>query len=332
MEVLQRIKNQEPEVTASLEYAFVEGVIAGQGRLNGVLLQGVDPQHIDEVLNLKNRLVEGEYRISDGTIAELLVGKGLAKTYNLRPGQEFKIVFPLPTELDPTQFRRKVISFRVSGILDLGKKDFDDRLIIASLPTLQRISESKISSGVLLKTRHIELAREVGLRLGRSLGPSFQITDWKDINENLFEAVQIERVVVFFVIFIIVMASAFNVSATLYINVVKRYPEIGVLKALGMSRKKIVQLFSLQGLMLGFGGLFCGVFLGLLFCAFFTWAEVRYSLIPTSVYKLDRIDLTIRFWDLFTICVATLGICFLATLAPALRGAALSPVEGLKHD
>lgn len=341
VELYQKLKIQEPELRNYLEYAFIEGVIASQGKLSGVLLQGVDPQRMEDVLNLRPRLVSGEFRVSSAQAAtktsaevpaEVMIGKGLAQTFGLQPGQEFKIVFPLPSEIDPTQFRRKLAKFKVAGILDLGKKEFDDRLLIAALPSLQAVAESKVSNGLLLKVANIEKARDIGLRINRNLGPSFQISDWKDINENLFEAVQIERIVVFFVIFVIVMASAFNVSATLYINVVKRYPEIGVLKALGMSQKKIVQLFSLQGLMLGLMGVVGGILLGFLFCVVFSWAEVHYSLIPTSVYKLDRIDLQVRFWDLFTITTATLGICFIATLAPALRGAQLSPVEGLKHD
>jgi len=342
VEVYQKLKAQEPELRNYLEYGFIEGVMAAQGKLSGVLLQGVDPDRMEDVLNLRPRLVAGEFRVSSlktkaksgasADVDEVLIGKGLAKLFDLKPGQEFKIVFPLPSEIDPTQFRRKLAKFKVAGVLDLGKKEFDDRLMIAALPSLQAVAESKASNGLLLKVANIEKAREIGLRINRQLGPSYQISDWKDINENLFEAVQIERIVVFFVIFIIVMASAFNVSATLYINVVKRFPEIGVLKALGMTEKKIVQLFSLQGLMLGFLGVVAGILIGFLFCVIFSWAEVRYSLIPTSVYKLDRIDLRVRFLDLLMIASATLGICFVATLAPALKGAKLSPVEGLKHD
>jgi lipoprotein-releasing system permease protein len=79
-------------------------------------------------------------------------------------------------------------------------------------------------------------------------------------------------------------------------------------------------------------GVVLGVFLGWILCQVFTWAEVHYSLIPTSVYKLDRIDLNIRFIDLLTITVSTLLICLLATLAPAMRGSQLSVIEGIRHE
>jgi lipoprotein-releasing system permease protein len=332
LETFQKLQKLEPEIVEFLPYAYLEGVVAGGGRLSGVLLQGVDEKNIDKVLDLKSRLVQGNFEIIHEQIPTVLLGKGLAQQFALSAGDQFKLVFPLPSDLDPTQFRRKIQTFRVGGVLDLGKKEFDDRLIVASLKSLQKMSESERVSGILVRIKNMEQAREMGMRLSRELGPSYQISDWKEINENLFEAVQIERVVVFFVILIIIVAAAFNVSSTLYINVVKRYPDIGILKSLGLSKNKIIKIFSLQGLMMGMMGLFLGILLGLVFCSIFTWAEARFGLIPTSVYKLDRIDLNVRFVDLISISLATILISFIATLFPALKGAELSPVEGIKHE
>lgn len=331
-EVFDKMKQKEPEVETSLQYAYREGVLAGSGRLTGILVQGVEEDRVLQVLNLKSRLAAGEFHLTSAEIPEVLIGKGLAAQFQLKPGDSFRAVFPLPSEIDPNQIRRKVASFKVAGILDLGKKEFDDRMMIATLKVTQKIAESERTSGLLIRLKNIDRAREIGQRLSHDLGPGYQILDWRDVNENIFEAVQIERVVVFFVILVIVIAAAFNVSSTLFINVLKRYPDIGVLKTLGFSQKKIVQLFSLQGLMLGCLGVFLGVSLGWILCGVFTWAEVRYSLIPTSVYKLDRIDLNIRFVDLFMITFSTLVICLIATLAPALRGARLSVVEGIRHE
>lgn len=330
--VFDKIKELEPDAEASLQYAYMEGVLAGSGMLTGVLLQGVQENQVLKVLNLDSRMIAGEFKLTSEAEPKVLIGKGLASQFRLKPGDTFRVVFPLSTEIDPTQFRRKIATFRVSGILDLGKKEFDDRMVISSLATAQKLAENDRSSGLLVRLKDIDKAREIGFRLSRELGPAYQISDWREINENLFEAVQIERVVVFFVILVIIIAAAFNVSSTLFINVLKRYPDIGVLKTLGFSQKKIIQLFSLQGLMMGFLGVFLGMILGWILCGVFSWAEVHYSLIPTSVYKLDRIDLNVRPIDLLAISVSTLVICLIATLAPALRGARLSVVEGIRHE
>lgn len=331
--VFKQIQTQEPSVEKYLEYGFLEGILAGGGQLSGVILQGVDPLQLDQVLNLKGRLIQGEFELKDEPqMPTVLIGKGIAQQYQVQRGSTVKVVFPLPSEVDPTQFRRKLVSMKVAGVLDLGKKEYDDRLIIIGLDSLKKVVDAKTSNGVLLRIQDGDEARAMGIRLQRSLGPSFWISDWRDVNENLFEAVRLERPVVFFVILIIVIASAFNVSSNLYINVVKRYPEIGVLKALGLSKNRIIQVFSLQGLGLGVLGLLAGLLLGFIFCGLFAWGESRYGLMPTSVYRLDKIELKIRSWDLLGISISTLLICFVATLFPAIKGSKLKPVEGIKHE
>lgn len=327
-----RLQAQEPQIIDYVRYSYLEGVLAGQGKITGVLFQGVDAKKISEVLNLKSRIVAGEFRLSEGDVPEVLVGKGLAQQFQLKVGDTFRVVFPMPADLDPTQFKRKVATFKLAGLLDLGAKGFDERMVVGSLQAAQRLADTERSSGVFLKLKDIDKAREISTRLSRTLGSSYQVSDWRDLNENLFEAIQIERIVVFFVILVIVIAAAFNVSSTLYINVLNRYPDIGVLKTMGFSKKRIVQLFSLQGLLMGLIGLILGVVLGWLLCQAFSWAEAYFSFIPASVYKLDRIDLNIRLIDVASISLATLVICFLATLTPALRGASLTVVEGIKND
>ncbi len=327
-----RLQAQEPQIKDYVRYAYLEGVLAGQGKITGVLFQGVDTKKVSEVLNLKSRIVAGEFKLSEGDMPDVLLGKGLAQQFQLKVGDQFRIVFPMPSDLDPTQFKRKVVTFKLAGLLDLGAKGFDERMVVGSLQTAQRLADTERSSGIFIRLQELDKAREISTRLSRTLGANYQVSDWRDLNENLFEAIQIERIVVFFVILIIVIAAAFNVSSTLYINVLKRYPDIGVLKAMGFSKKRIVQLFSLQGLLMGLLGLVLGVTLGWIMCQAFSWAEVFFSFIPSSVYKLDRIDLNIRFVDIAIISVVTLLICFLATLTPALRGASLTVVEGIKND
>lgn len=157
------------------------------------------------------------------------------------------------------------------------------------------------------------------------------IRDWRDVNENLFDAVEIERVVIFFVILIIVIVAAFNISATLYVSVVQRNSDIAILKTLGVSRKQILKIFTLQGVFLGLVGVLLGLVLGMILCQLFMVLQNQFELIPGSVYKIDSIIIKIRMIDVFAITLATLVISFLATLAPALRSSRLTVVEGLRY-
>jgi lipoprotein-releasing system permease protein len=335
-ELIEKIGKVTPDLIAATRFNYLEAVIAHEGKLSGVMLEGLDPEDVKETLGLEKRLTSGHLDLSSDPsdlVAKAVIGLGLSKQMNLDVGKEFRVVLPLRNELDPNQFRRKVAVFKVVGVLDLGKYDYNQRMIITSLQSTQKFGEmGERFSGLLLKFKDIDAARGIATNLSRELGFGFAVRDWHDVNENLFKAVNIEKVVIFFVILIIVIAAAFNVASTLYINVVTRFSEIGLLKAFGVSRRGVVQIFCWQGLLMGALGLLGGLILGLALCFIFGWVESKYGLLPGSIYKVDRIDLSLRIEDALAISSVTLFICFLATLAPAVKGASLSPIEGLKNE
>lgn len=333
-QVLDKIKKIEPSFVAATRFSYLEAVLAHQGKISGVMLQGLDPQSVGQALGLQSRLAQGQLDFgSQDDAAGALIGSGLSSQMGLKVGDRFRLVLPMKNEYQPQQFRRKVGSFIVRGILDLGKYEYNQRLILTSLSKTQELAEiGDRYSGVLLKFDDINRAREIADHLRKEIGEDFSLRDWREINENLFEAVKIERPVVFFVILIIIVAAAFNVASTLYINVVSRYAEIGLLKSLGLSRKDLLRVFSLQGVMMGLVGLLGGLFVGALLCVLVTYVQTHFGFLPGSVYKIDHIDLSLRWQDLLVISLVTVLICFVATLAPAVRGASLSPVEGLKNE
>jgi lipoprotein-releasing system permease protein len=138
--------------------------------------------------------------------------------------------------------------------------------------------------------------------------------------------------VIFFVLLILVIAAAFNVSSTLFISVMQRYSDISVLKTMGATRNFILTWVTMQGVFLGAVGVLLGFGLGGILCLLFMWAQRHLGLIPASVYKLDQIGVEVRLLDMLWIFLATLAICLLSTLAPALRGARMQPVEGLRYE
>ena len=129
-----------------------------------------------------------------------------------------------------------------------------------------------------------------------------------------------------------VIAAFFNVSTTLFLGVLRRYSQISVMRALGLKSRDVVVLFCLHGLALGVVGLACGLTLGLFFCWGFEVMQKVYPIMPEEVYRMSNFATFLQFKDIVWVIVATLAICFLSTLAPAFRGARLSPVEGLKNE
>lgn len=332
-ELEDRVRKIEPTLVSSARFVFVEAVMAHGGKISGVLIQGVDSERLDQVLNFKNRVIAGSGTLKGAGPNAALIGKGLAKKMGLQEGDRFRVVVPVADAIDPSSFQRKVGQFQVHGILDLGKYEWNERFILTDIVTAQEVAGiGDRYTGLLMKFEDINYARTAALNLSMTLGSPYWVRDWRDSNENLFEAVEVERPGIFFVVLVITLVAAFNISATLFVNVVRRYKDIAILKTIGVSEKDIVKIFVFQGLFLGIIGLGLGFLLGYILSLLFSLAQSKLGLIAGEVYRLDSIDINIRWVDSIAIVIATLLICFIATLAPARRGGKLNPVEGLRNE
>lgn len=328
----ERLHNIVPDIEAAIPFTMIEAVAAHQGRLQGVIVQGVDMRLAADNLGIKKRLIQGEFRFTaDGDSMGVVVGKGLAKSFHLAVGDIFRVVLPLASDLNPVDFKRRLGKFKVMGIVDLGKHTYNERYIITDLKSSQEFAMlNNKYHGMIVKIKDDNEARPSALKLSSVLGPNYWIRDWND--DSLFEAMKIEKKVIFFVLLLMVIVAAFNISSSLFINVVQRYADISVLKAMGASEKMIQKIFCCQGVLIGTFGTFIGFIVGLLFCGFFILLQESFSLIDGSVYKIDNISIQIRWSDNLAIFGVTLLICLISTLAPAWRGARLKPVEGLRYE
>ena len=333
-----KITQAIPEPKTLSRFSFVTGIMARSGKLSGVVLQGVDPLTATGVLNFEKRLKKGtaifDTKLVDGhKVYTAMIGKGLAEKMQLKIGDVAKVVLPVAQDLDPSQFQRRMADFEIVGILDLGKYDFDQRMLITSLTATQELANLGSGyHGVLVRIESAEKALALSPKLEKELGQFYWIKNWREMSENLFSAIQTEKAVIFFVVLLIVLAASLNASSNLYIHVVQRFKEMALLKALGLSEKKVRQVFILQGMILSSMGLIVGLFVGFLFCVIFEWAESYFQLIPGDVYKIDHIQLRWNPWDLVMIICMTLLMSFISTLAPSRKGSKMETVQGLKSE
>lgn len=333
-EVMDRLRALEPSLVAATPFLRVEGLMVYQGKISGALLQGIDAGTRSRVLNFDSRLKAGENSLEpvDGVPAAL-IGKGMAARLGVKPGDRLRVVVPVSNGFDPERFSRRVGEFVVRGVLDLGKFDWNERFMVTDLGPLQDLAAlGPRPHGFLLRFPDAEGARASAFRLGQALGLEYAVTDWHELNETLLEAVKLERLVIFFVVYIIVIVAAFNIASTLFVNVIRRTDEIALLKALGLKRNALLRVFSAQGVLLGVAGFAGGSLLGWLLSVGFTELQEHYQLMSGAVYKIEGIRANLRLIDLAAIALATVGICFVAALAPAWRGSRLSPVEGLRYE
>lgn len=332
--LLGAIKDAAPEAQTFTPFMNIEGLMVGGGQLAGVLIQGIDAKTVDKVLSIRSRVIKGAFAFEPHEGApSALVGKALAKKFGLKVGELFKLVIPMVSKSDSTSFSPRVRNFYLSGVLDLGKAEYDERTVLIDLKAAQSFAEvGENFSGIRIKLSDSKIAPDVAMRISRKLGPPYFTMDWTEVNKNLFEAVRIERTAIFFVILVLVVAACFNIASGLFVSVLQRYGDISILRAMGLRERDVAKIFVFQGLFFGVIGTLVGVLLGVLLGYGFVVVQRFVVLLPVEAYRLDHVGVDIRMFDLIAIVIAATVICLLSTLIPARRGARLDPVQGLRYE
>ncbi len=264
----------------------------------------------------------------------VVVGKTLARTLNLRLGDQVRIISPL-TGADAALVRRGATprsrDFRVTGIFDAGFDEYDSRLVYVDLWQAQRFFEQGDAvTGVEVKVRNIDRARAIGRRIERSLGSgAYHTLDWESLNHNLFTALALQKLALSFVITIIIIIAAFNVIATLVMVVLDKKREIAILKAMGASEGAILRIFLTQGMAVGAVGTGIGLALGAATCGLL----MRYHFpLDAQVYLIRYVPVRPSVGEFAFTAIVALLIAMLASLVPALWASKLTPVEGLRYE
>lgn len=337
LEIAEEIQKISPQVNEILSFVQLEVLVAHSGKLNAVILQGIDWEKAQNLPELKMRVVD---KLKDNRETEEFggakpsyVGKVVAQRLDLKVGDRYRAILPKVSKSTATKISPKLQDFYVDTILDFGKYDFNERVVVADIKVAQALrGMGKQINGFRLRLEDSDRSAKIAEKIQETLGWDYSVRDWSMTNRSLFKAIEYEKMVLFFVMLIMVVAAFFNVSTTLFLGVLRRYSQISVMRALGLKSRDIVILFCLHGLALGVIGLTFGLSLGLALCWGFETLQKVYPIMPEDVYRMSAFATHLEFKDIVWVIIATLLICFLSTLAPAFRGARLSPVEGLKYE
>ncbi len=330
---LQEVKPLMHGFRAATPFVFLEAVLADKGQVSGVGIEGLDSIEMSKVLQLEKRLKDGELTfVEKKGLPGVVIGQGIAAQFDISVGDVVRLVIPISKGIGGSDFRPKMKKFVVNGIVAFGHHEFDSRYIMMDLKRSQTFADiGDRITGYKVLLEDDQEAIHSAMRIANHAEGSFYVHDWRQGNRNLFEAVGLEKMIIFYVLLIIVVVACFNISGTLFISVVRRFKDISILKAMGADSWFILKVFTIQGLVIGAIGALLGVVLGLAACYGFLYLQDAYGVISSEVYKLEKIELNFRALDFVMIFGASMLICFLATLAPALRGARLNPVEGMHY-
>ncbi len=259
----------------------------------------------------------------------VLVGSELVKVIHLYVGQEVRIVSPLAQDT-PAGPMPRTAWFRVAGTFYTGMYEYDLKYIYVDLSELQSFLDiGDQVNGIEIRVTDPDDTEPVLARLIERLGPGYRVQDWKEINRNLFSALKLEKIAMFLVLAIIILVASFSIIGNLIMVVVEKAKEIALLKTLGSSDHQIMQIFVVQGLIIGIVGSLVGVLHGLII----SYLGGRFGLpLDPDVYYIDRLPIHIEGSSVAAVLAAGILISVVATLYPAYMAARLRPVEGMRYE
>ena len=266
-------------------------------------------------------------------LAPLLMGSGLADRMQVFSGDTLVLASLENLNIGVTGFSPTLRQFEVTGTFTTGMYDYDTKNVYTELTAAQDflgLVERDEVSGIGARTIDPELATGVAQRLQTRLGFPYYVQSWIVRNASLFSALELEKLAMGLILFLIVVVAAFNIVSTLVMVVADRTREIGILKSMGMTNRGILRVFVLQGAWIGLVGTALGTVAGLLLC----WSLDTYEIIkiPPDVYFVDRLPVSLEPLDVLTIVSASVLVAFAATIYPSMLASRLEPVEAIRHE
>jgi lipoprotein-releasing system permease protein len=351
------VKSASPEVLAVSPMVYGPVIVEFRDQRMAPKIRGVDATLEAQVSDIKNSIIAGEFNL-DGP--NTVLGADLARALGAQVGDKITIYSPsnlkavfdqldalekagdqATKERELKQVRELILptEVTVTGIFSSGRYTYDSEILFVPLYLGQELYGLKDSVHALtVKTKDAYRADAVKQVLAEKLPePLFALT-WMDLNRSFFDAVRLERTVMFFLLFFIVVVAAFGIMNTLITVTVQKRREIGILKALGSRTIQIIWIFLAQGMVVGFFGNIIGLSLGLGLVhfrnPFSRWLAQTFGIeiFPASVYQFTEIPAELRSNDIALICISAFVVCSVAALIPAFLAARLDPVKALRMD
>ncbi|RDE07953.1 ABC transporter permease [Pelagibacterium lacus] len=346
--------------------AFVEGqaLVTSQYASSGVNIRGMSIGDIEKLPLLYSSVLYGGWDDWDN-LEGVAIGSRLAGQLGLGIGDPITIVTPNGPQT-PFGSTPQIRSYPVNAIFDVGMVEFDSLFVYMPIRAAQvyfRLYEDRLRDGVaqpdlMASDEEIDAAYErvytatavevfvadpdatarMQLPLEQATGRPMVFTDWKQRNQTFFSALQVERVVMFTILSMIVLVAAFNIISSLVMLVKDKSSDIAVLRTMGATRSSIMRIFCITGTAIGFIGTIAGFVLGVVLAlnaeAIRAWVSntLGIALFPPEVFLLSSLPSRVDPVEVSVVLVMALALSFLATLYPAWRAAQYDPVEALRYE
>ena len=329
---------QHPRVRATAPFVQAQAMLAAGQAVRGAVVRGILPEEEEKVADIGQHMRSGS--LADLRPGEfgVVLGADLARGLGVLPGDKLALVAPQGL-VTPAGVIPRLKQFTVVGSFEVGMADADAGLALVHLRDAQTLYQlGDAVSGVRLRLDDLFAARSVARELMTRLPQNVFASDWTRSHANFFRAVEIEKRMMFIILTLIILVAAINIISTLVVAVTDKQADIAILRTLGAAPGSVMQIFIVQGMVIGIAGTLIGAGLGIVTAlnidVIVPAIESAFNIkfLSKDAYLIPELPSDLQAGDVGAIVLMALGLSFFATLYPSWRAARVNPAEALRYE
>jgi lipoprotein-releasing system permease protein len=329
---------QHPRVLATAPFVQAQAMLSAGQAVRGAIVRGIAPEQEERVADLGRHMKTGSFAALRGGEFGVVLGADLARALGVIAGDKIALVAPQGL-VTPAGVIPRLKQFTVVGTFEAGIQDADAGLALVHIQDAQTLYQlGEAVSGVRLKLDDLFAARSVARELLVRLPLDTYASDWTRTHSNFFRAVEIEKRVMFIILALIILVAAINIVSTLVVAVTDKQADIAILRTLGAAPGSVMQMFVVQGMVIGLAGTLIGTLAGVVTAlnidVIVPAIENAFNIkfLSKDVYLIPDLPSDLQADDVARVAGMSLALSLLATLYPSWRAARVNPAEALRYE
>ena len=338
--LVRDILEENPEVIASSPYIETQGLIGSTNSLKGIYIFGVNPLLEQKVSIVSNRIIEGSWNSIEEEKYGIVIGDILAFQLGIRVGDMVNILVP-DTTLSLAGILPRTKRFKVTGIFSIGAPEMDQTFAYINITNAQKLLRMGDSvQGIRIRYQDLFQARQLvhqdANRVNHSIGTKFSSSNWTNSYGTLFQAIKMEKFLVFLLLSLVIVVAVFNIVSLSVMTIHEKRSQIAILMTIGASQSFIQKIFIYFGSLIGLAGTGLGLIIGLVLTYFLgpiinfieNLLEIRFL----EVYFINYFPTDFRLSWIITICLTSLFLTVVSSFYPSRLASKINPAEVLRYE
>ena len=333
-----KLAQSHPRVVGVAPYVDGQAMLTRGAAVRGAMLRGVDPAEEPNVSEVHQFMEEGRFDALQPGRYQIVLGRGLARAIGAKLGTKVTVVAP-QANVTPAGVLPRLRRFTVVGIFRVDHAQYDNSLALVHIVDAAKLFRLKGKvTGLRLKVDELYAARQISREVAKTFGGLYYVTDWTQHHANFFKALKTEKTVMFVILSLIVAVAAFNIVSTLIMVVTDKQSDIAILRTLGLTPRRVMGIFIVQGFVIGLIGALLGALGGIglalnvatLVPAIESFFGVQF--LPDDVYYITKVPSDLRWPDVYAVTAVAFVLTVIATIYPAWQASRTEPAQALRYE